>query len=122
MKHRMNLLVLVAMMVAVMCVGWVDGRTCKVGKSHSAWKHGGGTFRKTAPGSLEWIEYDGNGVAGSSFMEELKEGDQIVITNAERGISILLRNDLAGIRNKGEHNFQQLYQGGWMRVADCTKD
>jgi hypothetical protein len=95
-------------------------KECKLKKSKTAWKHQGGSFRKEGGGSLNWIEYDGEGKPGSTFVEELREGDQVVIRNDERSIAILLRGDLAGIRNKGEHNFQQLYQGHWMQVADCT--
>jgi hypothetical protein len=100
----------------------VEANLCKVGKSNAAWKHNGGIFRRKGLKSIEWTEYDNDGKPGSDFVEETREGDQIVITNHARGISILLRHDLAGIRNRGEQQFQQLYQGGWLKVADCTKD
>lgn len=114
--------VVAAILAIVLCTVTVDANLCKVGKSNSAWKHNGGIFRRKGPKSIEWVEYDNDGKAGSDFVEETREGDQLVIGNQERGISILLRHDLAGIRNRGEHQFQQLYQGGWMKVADCTKD
>ncbi|CUG90241.1 membrane-associated protein, putative [Bodo saltans] len=117
------LLLVAALLLAVLGTPTsVDANLCKVGKSNSAWKHGGGIFRRKGPKSIEWTEYDNDGKAGSDFVEETREGDQLVITNQVRGISILLRHDLAGIRNRGEQQFQQLYQGGWMKVADCTKD
>lgn len=111
----MRLLVLLSLLVCL-----ISSKACRVTKSNSAWKHAGGSFRRKSSGSLEWIEYDGEGKAQSEFVEETREGDQLVITSHQRGISILLRHDLAGIRNRGEHQFQQLYQGHWMRVADCT--
>ena len=96
-----------------------DARTCRTLKAKNAWKHQGGTFRKV-PRTLIWMEYDNKGIATSEFHEEMREGDQVVITSEARGISLLLRGDLAGIRNRGEHNFQQLYQGHWMKMVDCT--
>ena len=102
-----------------MCATAVDGRTCRTLKAKNAWKHQGGTFRKV-PRTLTWTEYDNKGIALSEFTEEMREGEQVVITSEARGISLLLRGDLAGIRNRGEQNFQQLYQGHWMKMVDCT--
>lgn len=116
--HTVAVLLVIALFLLSDCT--VSGKLCRTLKARTAWKHAGGTFRKVLR-TTSWIEYDNKGNAGSEFLEELKEGEQLVITNEARGISILLRSDLAGIRQRGEHNFQQLYGGGWMKMVDCTQ-
>jgi hypothetical protein len=117
-KLAFSVIVLLLLLLLLAPEG-AHARNCRTLKAKNAWKHQGGTFRKL-PRTLTWVEYDGKGIATSEFTEELREGDQVVITSQSRGISLLLRGDLAGIRNRGEQNFQQLYQGHWMKMVDCT--
>ncbi|KAL7711182.1 hypothetical protein N2W54_001908 [Lotmaria passim] len=97
-----------------------------------AWKHGQGSFEcvnclgTTADavnaGAVrrQWREYDRERKLLNLFVEEMREGLQVVLRDDSRDIAILLRSDLCGIRTGNEQNFRQLYGGGFMSVIDCT--
>ena len=110
-----------AVIALLIAAAAVEAKDCKVLNKHLVWKHAGGTFRKIR-GTNMWVEYNKEGQEGARFSEKMVEGEQVVITDAKRGVSILLRGDLAGIQNKGEQEgqFQQLYGGGWTKTVDCT--
>ena len=110
---------LLLVLATAFCATPADAKDCKILNKHLVWKHAGGTFRKLR-GTNTWVEYNKEGNEGSRFSEKMVEGDQVVIHDPARELSILLRGDLAGIQNKGEQNYQQLYAGGWTRTVDCT--
>lgn len=110
---------LAAIAVVALLAVLADAKDCKLLNMNLVWKHGGGSFRKLR-GTNTWVEYSKDGHEGTRFSEKLVEGDQVVIYDPTRELSILLRGDLAGIQNKGEQNFQQLYGGGWTKTVDCT--
>jgi hypothetical protein len=83
------------------------------------WKHAQGSFKKM-PNGRDWQEVNNDGTLGSSFRQIHEEGSSIVIRNDEREVELLLRDDLCGIKNKGESQFQQLYPGSWIQILDCT--
>ena len=121
--HMRGVLAMAVLLLVVvsMCLSstMADAKDCKLKKGHSVWRHGGGTFRRVK-GTLLWEETNEKGEKQSVFEEKSREGGGLIIHNAEREISILLRDDLAGIQNKGQHGFQQLYQGSWAKLVDCT--
>ncbi|CAM38934.1 conserved hypothetical protein [Leishmania braziliensis MHOM/BR/75/M2904] len=97
-----------------------------------AWKHEGGSFQcdnclradaasvnsNTIP--RHWTEYDKDRHAMNFFVEEHRDGNNVLVRDEIRGISVLLRSDLSGIRTEGEQNFRQLYSGAFIPVVDCT--
>ena len=111
------------LLLVALCAGHAAAKQCRPSsESHSVWKHEGGMFKRQ-PNGKDWVEYNKEGEPGSTFTEKMKEGaSTIVIHDNDREIDILLRDDLAGLRNKDgeEGKFQQLYQGSWMKVLDCT--
>jgi hypothetical protein len=100
---------------------FVRAKECRIDATSTVWKHAKGSFKKTR-GTNEWVEYNENGEAGAKFVHQMTEGSSIVVLDKDRDVSVLLRDDLAGIRNNknGEHQFQQLYQGSWVKTVDCT--
>lgn len=103
----------------VLCVALVAAKECRAGAARQVWKHSKGSF-KHVPGTNDWQEVNEDGSLGSLFRQVLTEGTSIVIRNDDRKIELLLRDDLAGIKNEGEQQFQQLYGGGWLSIVDCT--
>lgn len=101
--------------LVALCVG----KECRPGPERQVWKHEKGTFKSVA-GTKQWQEYNSDGTLGTLFRQIHQEGTAIVIRNDEREIELLLRDDLCGIKNKGESQFQQLYSGGWLKIVDCT--
>jgi hypothetical protein len=98
-----------------------DARLCVPSKTATMWRHGGGTFKRTPGSAAEWREYSKENVPNDSkFRQVHVEGTSIIIQDDERNVQVLLREDLAGIRNVGEPQFQQLYQGEFVKVVDCT--
>lgn len=97
-----------------------------------AWRHEQGAFQcnncmgagadAVSSGATRrlWSEYDKSRQLLNTFVEELREGAQLVLRDEGRDISILLRSDLCGIRTGGEQNFRQLYGGTFMSIVDCT--
>merc|ERR1711991_720670 len=85
----------------------------------AVWRHEKGSFKRL-PNGRDWQEMNADGTTGSLFRQVHQEGTAIVIRNDEREIELLLRDDVCGIKNKGEQQFQQLYPGGWARIVDCT--
>jgi hypothetical protein len=123
--RALTFLLLVAVMAVLMSYpsSVVDAKVCAPTNQALAWKHGGGYFQKlrSPADSGEWVEYDNKNGPGTRFTEILREGNQVVLYNPDRNVKILLRDDLAGIaQGKDEQQFQQLYQGTWMKVLDCT--
>ena len=94
-------------------------KRCSVTSDPRVWVHDNGQFRHLK-NTNKWVEMNDKNEVVSTFEEEQRVDMQIVIGSREREVSILLQGDLAGIRNKGQQNFQQLYGGGWVKVADCT--
>lgn len=102
------------------------------GGTMMAWKHDKGSFQcvnclgaaadavKSGAVRRQWHEYDHERKLVNAFVEEMREGMQLVLRDEGRDISILLRSDLSGIRTGGEQNFRQLYGGTFMMVVDCT--
>lgn len=97
-----------------------EARECKVKKGSHVWKHGGGTFRRIK-GTLTWEEANEKGEVQGTFQEFAREHEGIILRHEERGVNILLRNDMAAIQNKGQRNYQQLYGGSWLKTVDCTE-
>lgn len=119
----MSLLKCLLVAVAVAVAGsfsLAEARECKVKKGSHVWKHAGGTFRRIK-GTLNWEEANEKGEGHTVFTEVTRENDNLVIRNEERGVNILLRNDMAGIQNKGQNGYQQLYAGSWLKTVDCTE-
>ena len=112
MWHRV--LVCLTLLVLAACA-----KECRSGADRMVWKHEKGTF-KNIPGTKNWQEHNNDGTLGSLFRQIHQEGTSIVIRNDEREVELLLRDDLCGIKNKGEGQFQQLYPGGWVKIVDCT--
>lgn len=96
------------------------------------WKYDGGSFQcdgciganavgvNSGTARRRWTEYDKDRNILNSFVEEHREGNKLVLHDESRGMSILLRSDLSGIRSEGEQNFRQLYSGAFISVVDCT--
>ncbi len=114
---RALLAVLVALVV-VLSLG-AAGKECRPGPERAVWRHEKGSFKRL-PNGRDWQEMNADGTTGSLFRQVHQEGTAIVIRNDEREIELLLRDDVCGIKNKGEQQFQQLYPGGWARIVDCT--
>ena len=112
-------LVLVAAVLLAVLPAAADARDCKMGKSGHVWKHEKGTFKRVL-GTKTWHEYNENNEKGGEFKQTLIEGSSYVLHNKDRNVDVLLREDLAGIRNKGEQQFQQLYGGSFVKTVDCT--
>ena len=110
---------LALLLLASLSTSFSEAKLCKLRKGHSVWRHAGGTFRRVR-GTLLWEETNDKGEKQSVFEEKSRDGGGLIIYSPEREISILLRDDLAGIQNKGQHGFQQLYQGSWAKLVDCT--
>eukprot|EP00759_Apiculatamorpha_spiralis_P015398 PhF_6_TR22051/c0_g1_i1/m.31297 len=106
-------------LIAVWYFALTEAKKCSVSSDPRVWAHDKGQFRHVR-GTNKWVEMNDKNEVVSTFLEEQRAGSQIVIGSTEREISILLQSDLAGIRNKGQHNFQQLYGGSWLKIADCT--
>ncbi|KPA78317.1 hypothetical protein ABB37_06452 [Leptomonas pyrrhocoris] len=97
-----------------------------------AWKHEQGSFQcvnclgasaeavKTGAVRRQWREYDRDRRLLNSFVEEMRDGAQVVLRDEGRDIAVLLRSDLCGIRTANEQNFRQLYGGSFMSIIDCT--
>ncbi|KAG5505784.1 hypothetical protein JKF63_05120 [Porcisia hertigi] len=98
----------------------------------SVWKHKEGSFQcnncigaesaalHSRAARRRWTEYDKDRHAVNTFLEGHRDNAQVVLEDDKRGVSILLRHDLSGIRNEGEQSFRQLYQGTFISVVDCT--
>ena len=110
---------LVLVLLCALFTAATVGKECKPGPERQVWTHENGSFRKQ-PNGRDWQEMNNDGTLGSLFRQIHQEGTSIVIRNDEREIELLLRDDLCGIKNKGEEQFQQLYGGGWVRIVDCT--
>lgn len=113
-------------LVAVTAVPVVTAKNCEARNTLSVWKHGGGMFRRMpspgARGTFVWKEFDNSWNVLATFQESMRDvaQQQVVLVDKERGVSILLRTDVCGIRQTDEQQFQKLYGGTWMRVVDCT--
>eukprot|EP00758_Cryptobia_borreli_P007958 Tbor_TRINITY_DN5346_c3_g3::TRINITY_DN5346_c3_g3_i1::g.4190::m.4190 len=97
----------------------VYGKDCIMKKGTSVWRHAEGTFQREK-GTLKWTETNNKGEVQSIFVEVTREKGMLVLRNDERGVAIILKDDVAGIQNKGEQTFQKLYQGTWAKLVDCT--
>lgn len=116
------------------CAYPVSAKDCatRAAGAMMAWKHEQGSFQcvnclgaqaeavQSGTVRRRWHEYDRERHLVNSFVEEMRDGTQIVLRDEGREISILLRTDLCGIRTAGEQNFRQLYGGTFMAVVDCT--
>ena len=107
------------LVVCAMLALCTSAKECKPGPDRHVWKHEKGSFRKQ-PNGRDWQEVNNDGTLGSLFRQIHQEGTAVVIRNDEREVELLLRDDLCGIKNKGEQQFQQLYGGSWVRIVDCT--
>ena len=117
--------VVVATVAAVLVVlaAAAEAKLCRESPSSSVWKHEKGSFKRVGP--KQWKEFNDKNVPNAeTFTEVLREGSSIVIGDAKRGVEILLKEDIAGIKQRGDGqaagNFQQLYKGSFLRVVDCT--
>ncbi|CCW62948.1 unnamed protein product [Phytomonas sp. EM1] len=93
---------------------------CVAKDAMTVWKHDKGIFRKAKHSNI-WSEYNASYELITSFREEKRSQDGVIIHNDESGVSILLRHDICGFKALEESNFQQLYHGSFMRVADCSE-
>lgn len=119
MRHHWSTAIAAAILLIALA-SIVEAKDCRITNAVSAWKHGGGSFKREG-NTKNWVEYNDKGIPGTRFEESQREGPStLVLFDPKREIHILLRDDLAGIRNKGEHQFQQLYQGHWLKTVDCT--
>ena len=102
----------------------VSAKLCKESRSSSIWKHEKGSFKKVGP--KVWKEFnDKNIPSPDEFEQVLTEGTAVVIHDKKRDVQILLKDDVAGIKNadairRGDPNFNQLYSGSFIKVMDCT--
>lgn len=96
-----------------------EAKRCSVSSEPRVWVHDNGQFRHIR-GTNKWVEMNDKNEEIWTFEEEQKHGEQVIVHSKERELSILLQGDLAAIRPKGQQNFQQLYGGQWVKVADCT--
>lgn len=121
MRSQAAVLSFLAVLVVILAV-WFPSQArandCRPSSSY-IWKHNGGTFRKIV-GSPTWVEYNANGEPGAKFQQIQEENEQIIILDPERNVQILLRHDLAGIKNADQQQFNQLYQGSFLKTYDCT--
>lgn len=110
-------MLLVAGILVLSTVAWA--KECRAGAEREVWRHEKGSFKRM-PNGRDWQEVNTDGTLGSLFHQVHTEGTAVVIRNDERKIELLLRDDLCGIKNEGEQQFQQLYGGGWAKIVDCT--
>ncbi len=102
----------------------VDAKLCKESRSSSVWKHEKGSFKKI--GGKLWKEFNDKNIPSSDTFEQvLTEGTAVVLHDKKRDVQILLKDDVAGIKNsdaikRGDQNFNQLYSGHFIKVMDCT--
>ena len=102
----------------------VSAKLCKESRSSSIWKHEKGSFKKVGPKT--WKEFnDKNIPSPDEFEQVLTEGTAVVIHDKKRNVQILLKDDVAGIKNaeairRNDPNFNQLYSGHFIKVMDCT--
>jgi len=114
------LLALIAVAIGC-CMRDANAKLCVESLSSAIWKHNDGSFKKVGPKT--WREFNGkNEPNAETFEEVLKEGTSIVIHDKARDVQVLLKEDVAGIKQGGDigGNFNQLYQGGFLKVMDCT--
>ncbi|KAG5479471.1 hypothetical protein LSCM1_04735 [Leishmania martiniquensis] len=125
--------VLLALCIAASPFAEVHAKDCitRASSSMIAWKFNEGTFMcdncigvdmltsKNVAFHRRWTEYDSHHHAVNSFVEEHRDDNQIVLHDESRGISILLRHQVSGIRTEGEKDFNQLHSGGFISVVDC---
>lgn len=128
MRHwaRQTLVALLVLLMAVALATTASAKNCEAKNTLSAWKHGGGMFRRMpnpeVKGTFVWKEFDNNWNVQATFHETSKEWQQqqVILEDKSRGVSILLRADVCGIKQSGDQQFQKLYSGGWVRVIDCV--
>ncbi|CCW70350.1 unnamed protein product [Phytomonas sp. Hart1] len=94
---------------------------CVAKDTMTVWKHDKGLFRKPKHSNI-WLEYNSNYELVATFKEISRSPEGIIMHDDERGLSILLRSDVSGIKTEEEANFQQLYHGSFTKVADCSEE
>ncbi|KAK7194923.1 hypothetical protein NESM_000414500 [Novymonas esmeraldas] len=131
---RLLPLLLAALCLAAVPLSVAHAKDCATRASTSmiAWRHDQGSFQcdncvgaqasRVVSGAVprQWTEYNKERRVLNVFVEEHRDGAQLVLRDDARGVSILLRNDLCGVRTEAEQNFRQLYGGTFMSVVDCT--
>ncbi|EPY16944.1 hypothetical protein STCU_10898 [Strigomonas culicis] len=125
MRPVATVLVFVALLAAVILASSAPlaaAHTCKAKAVREAWGHDGGFFFLEAGKGKIWKEVSQNNVIVSSFREVKREPDQIFLFNDSRNVGIVLKDDLCGISENGDPQYNILYKGRFMPVADCTKE
>jgi hypothetical protein len=112
--------VLCALLAVALLPAGAAAKECQMGRSGDFWKHEKGSFKRVR-GTKTWHEYNAENEKGGEFKQIQTEGTAFVLHSKDRNVDILLREDLAGIRNKGEQQFNQLYGGAFLKSVDCTK-
>eukprot|EP00996_Jenningsia_fusiforme_P003190 NODE_3997_length_879_cov_125.681928_g3685_i0.p1 GENE.NODE_3997_length_879_cov_125.681928_g3685_i0~~NODE_3997_length_879_cov_125.681928_g3685_i0.p1 ORF type:complete len:115 (+),score=21.57 NODE_3997_length_879_cov_125.681928_g3685_i0:64-408(+) len=105
-------------LLSVMVLG-VTSKQCRP-MGRDTWGHDQGTFEKEGPHSLKWTEYDNERRVKSTFTQTIDNGQQVVLNDAARGVSIVLQDGIAGINHDGGSQYQQLYKGKFVQGYDCT--
>eukprot|EP00008_Paramoeba_atlantica_P015169 CAMPEP_0201495002 /NCGR_PEP_ID=MMETSP0151_2-20130828/51399_1 /ASSEMBLY_ACC=CAM_ASM_000257 /TAXON_ID=200890 /ORGANISM="Paramoeba atlantica, Strain 621/1 / CCAP 1560/9" /LENGTH=103 /DNA_ID=CAMNT_0047883687 /DNA_START=44 /DNA_END=355 /DNA_ORIENTATION=- len=98
----------------------ISAATCTLRNEPRLWQHDKGEFRRSRGKSNSWEEINEEGQITSRFTQQQLSGRQVILRNNERDITLVLTEEMAGIRGKGQEQFQQLYAGSWVKIADCT--
>lgn len=121
---KISILFSVLFLLVAVSIIFVDAKMCRESKSSSIWKHAGGSFKKVGPNT--WKEFNDKNIPTPDVFEQvLTEGTAVVIHDKRRDLQILLKDDVAGVKNseairRNDPNFQQLYAGSFIKVMDCT--
>lgn len=123
-------MVLVALVVLLLVFSGApaEAKDCKTLKNGGVWKHSAGMFRRvlskpaigTAKPEYIWNEYDDKGQLITVFREVRRAQRQALLANDEHGVEVLLQNEVCALKQAGSNQFQQLYQGSFVRFIDCT--
>eukprot|EP00995_Heteronema_vittatum_P009234 NODE_4533_length_573_cov_69.646947_g3292_i0.p2 GENE.NODE_4533_length_573_cov_69.646947_g3292_i0~~NODE_4533_length_573_cov_69.646947_g3292_i0.p2 ORF type:complete len:116 (+),score=43.15 NODE_4533_length_573_cov_69.646947_g3292_i0:152-499(+) len=109
---RALLLAFAVLALAALC----DAKHCRR-MARNTWEHDKGSFEKEG---AEWIEYNDQRETVAKFMQTMDNGNQVVLHDRKRQLSIVLQDGIAGVNNDGGSQYQQLYKGHFAQGFDCS--
>lgn len=135
------LTVILAYSQAIFFSSLVSSNECTTVEDETIWKHSAGVFRRYAPphsdqflrklreensdntnnNKIIWVEFGKEGQPVAYYGEVLRDTSEgiAVLLDLSKDREILLRRDLCGSRAVGAAEFQQLYEGSFMKTAHC---
>lgn len=101
---------------------YAEARECRAIEDFTVWKHSGGIFHRytDATGRKKWVEFDSERRQKAEYDEVQQQSGASVLRDPVKEIELLLRRDMCAMKRYNEREYQQLYAGGWVKVARCV--